>query len=144
MHVRILQVPPGAPEQVAVATSDVGGQLASAQHVVLPMHTLPQTTSVPGQLHVPPGPEQVSVATLQSAVVQHSLLGMHRLLAAQKVCPVGQLHDPPGPEQLPPPTQSALVQHCPWAMHELKGGDAMVQTEPLFGHTQFPPAPEQF
>jgi hypothetical protein len=113
VHVRILHVPPGAPEHVVVATSDVGGQFASAQQVVLPMQTLPHTTSVPGQLHVPPGPEQVCVATLQSAEVQHSLLGMHRLLALQKVWPVGQLHEPPGPEQLPPPMQSALVQHCP-------------------------------
>jgi hypothetical protein len=142
--VRISQVPPGAPAQVEVATSGVvGGQLALAQHVVFPMQTLPQTTWFAGQLHVPPGPEQVSVEMGQLAVVQHSVDGMHRLFAVQNVCPAGQLHEPPGPEQLPPPVQSAFVQHCPWAMHALKGGDVMVQTEPLFGQTQLPPAPVQ-
>ena len=87
MHVRILHVPPGAPEQVVVATSCAafGGQLASAQHVEFPMHTLPQTPWFAGQLQVPPGPEQVSVAILQSAEVQHSAVGMHRLFALQNV-----------------------------------------------------------
>ncbi len=36
---------------------------------------------------------------------------MQALFVVQNVCPVGQLHDPPGPEQVPPPTQSASVQH---------------------------------
>src|ERR1019366_1242058 len=95
MHVRISHVPPGAPAHVVVATSDVGGQLTSAQHFAVPMQRLPQTTSFTGQLHMPPGPEQVCVAILQSALVQHSALGMHMPFAVQNVCPVGQLHEPP-------------------------------------------------
>jgi len=106
------QLAPGEGQSVAVVFCSAG-QSALVQHVVLPMHRLPQTTWLPGQEHFPPGPEQVSVAILQSAVVQHSVDGMHILFALQKVCPVGQLQEPPGPEQLPPPTQSAFVQHCP-------------------------------
>jgi len=62
----------------------------------------------------------------------------------QKVWPVGQLHEPPGPEHVPPPGQSALVQHVPGAMHELNAGDVMVQTDPPLGHRQLPPGPLQF
>jgi hypothetical protein len=119
------------------------GQSASLQHVVFPMQRLLQTLSPAAQEQVPPGPEHVSPVTLQSVVVQQLAVGMHALLAAQKVWPVGQLHEPPGPEHVPPPTQSALVQHVPWAMQELNGGDAIAQTDPLLGQVQLPPGPVQ-
>jgi hypothetical protein len=51
------------------------------------------------------------------------------------------LHEPPGPEHVPPPTHWAVVQQLPCGMHELNGGEAMVQTEPLLGQTQLPPGP---
>jgi len=142
--VRIWHVPPGAPTQLVVATSDVGGQLAVVQHVPPAMQMLPQTVS-PGteQLHVPATPEQVSPMTGQPVAGQQLVVGMHVLLVVQKVWFAGQLQEPPGPEQCPPPTHWASVQHDPEGMHELNGGDAMVQTEPLFGQMQLPPGPVQ-
>jgi hypothetical protein len=70
------------------------------QHVELPMQRLPQTLSPPGQLQLPPGPEQSSPDTGQSLLVQQLPMGMHWPFAVQNFCPVPQLHEPPGPEQV--------------------------------------------
>lgn len=107
------------------------------------MQRLPQTVSpATEQAQVPPAPEQVSPMTEQPVAGQQLVVAIHALLVGQKVWPVGQLHEPPGPEQVPPPGQSAFVQHCVDAMHELNGGETMVQTEPLLGQVQLPPGPE--
>jgi len=141
--VRILQASPG-PGHVVVATLVGGGRQSEfVQQVVLPIQMFPQTSCPVGQLHVPPGPEQVSPVTLHPVAGQQLVVGMQLLLVVQKVCPVGQLQEPPGPEHVPPPTHWAVVQQLPCGMHALNAGDAMVQTEPLFGQTQSPPGPVQ-
>jgi hypothetical protein len=109
------------------------------------MHELlaTQTLSPIPQLHVPPAPGQVSPVTLQAAAGQQLVVGMHRVLVVQKVWPVGQLHEPPGPEHVPLPTHWTVVQQVLAGMHELNGGDAVVQTEPPLTQTQVPPGAVQ-
>ena len=109
---RIAQVPPGAPTQFVVATSEVDGQFVVEQQAPPAMQMLPHTVSpATEQLHMPPAPEHVSPVTAQPVAGQQLVVGMHALFVVQNVWPVGQLHEPPGPEQVPPPGQSALVQH---------------------------------
>ena len=137
------QASPGPGQVPAVAFPGSGRQSALVQHVASPMHRFPQAFWPTGQLHVPPGPEQVSPVTVQPVAGQQLVVAIQALFVVQNVCPVGQLQDPPGPEQVPPPTQSASVQHSPFAMHALNGGEAMMQTEPPLGQTQLPPGPVQ-
>jgi len=129
---------------VDVVFASAGQSGTVVQHVEFPMQRLPHAFSPVGQLHVPPAPEQVSAGMVQGIAGQQLVVGMQALLVVQKVCPVGQLHEPPGPEHVPPPGHWADVQHVPAGMHELKAGDAIVQTEPPFGQTQLPPGPVQF
>jgi hypothetical protein len=87
-----------------------------------PSESVPLTSTQPA-LHAPmPHTPLVHVSVMtfgsamQSLAVQHAVLGMHRLLAAQIDCPVGQPHVPPVPIATPVHTspitgQSESPQH---------------------------------
>jgi hypothetical protein len=121
-----------------LATLLVGGQLAGEQQFPLVMQLLLQANSPLGQLQLPPGPEHVSPATVQSLLLQQLEIGMHPV-PGHDLSPAGQLHEPPGPEHVAGGVQSLLVQQAPCGMHWLN--EPFVQTVPPLEHVQFPPGP---
>jgi hypothetical protein len=87
---------------------------------------------------VPPGPEQVSPEIEQSVVVQHSLFGMHWLLAAHGFWPTGHSHKLPGVGHVSPMIlQSLVVQQALSGMQMAAEGHAVLLGGQLSTHFPF-------
>jgi hypothetical protein len=131
--------------QTVDATSVVSGQLATVQHWPAVMHVFvaAQIVSPEGQLHVPPGDEQVSPVTPQLELSQHVPVVMHDDVPpiVQPVLPAGHEQVPPGPEHVEPAmlVQSVVVQQLAVSMHVMFAEHSFCPV----GHAHMSPGPGQ-